>query len=61
MNTRKSDDTQAPKEVPFFARYLEDQRLLKVKTGLKAGPELPPLVTLKFPSDDAPEIVISFP
>lgn len=61
MNTGKLSETQAPKEVPFFARYLENQRLLKVKTGLKAGPKLPPLVTLKFPSDDAPEIVIPFP
>ena len=33
------------KELPFFARFLESQDTLKVKTNLKAG------VTLKYPSD----------
>jgi hypothetical protein len=32
-------------ETPFFARYLEGQKSLKVKTNLKAG------ATLKYPSD----------
>lgn len=52
---------------PFFARYLEEQSLT-VKTNVKAGPgngpggggggNWPPVVTLKYPSDDADEIVI---
>jgi hypothetical protein len=32
-------------ELPFFARYLEGQETLQVKTRLKAG------LTLKYPSD----------
>ena len=32
-------------ELPFFARFLEGQETLKVKTNLKAG------ATLKYPSD----------
>ena len=48
------------KEVPFFARFLEDQKFPKVKTDLKAGPK-PPFVTLKWPSDDADEIVVPWP
>ncbi|HVF88895.1 MAG TPA: microviridin/marinostatin family tricyclic proteinase inhibitor [Blastocatellia bacterium] len=33
------------KEQPFFARFLEDQESLQVKTSIKAGQ------TLKYPSD----------
>lgn len=33
------------KQVPFFARYLEDQKSLEIQTHIKAGG------TLKFPSD----------
>jgi hypothetical protein len=40
MNTRN--------EQPFFARFLEGQEFLKVKTGIKAGPTA---VTMKYPSD----------
>lgn len=50
------------KEMPFFARFLEDQEFPHVKTDIKAGPGNgngppgggggPPLVTLKYPSDD---------
>ena len=47
------------KEVPFFARFLEDQ-FPKVKSDVKAGP-WPPVHTLKFPSDDADEIVVPWP
>ena len=47
---------QKKKEVPFFARFLEGQKFPKVKTDLKAGPGHgpggPPIVTLKWPSDD---------
>ena len=45
------------KEMPFFARFLEDQEYPQVKTDIKAGPPPfgggggPPIVTLKFPSD----------
>lgn len=39
----------AQKRVPFFARYLESQSELRVKTGLRAGCGV--AVTLKFPSD----------
>jgi len=33
------------KEIPFFARFLEGQDALQVRTNLRAG------ATLKFPSD----------
>ncbi|HYP27546.1 MAG TPA: microviridin/marinostatin family tricyclic proteinase inhibitor [Blastocatellia bacterium] len=33
-------------EQPFFAKYLEGQECLDVKTNIKAGP-----TTQKFPSD----------
>lgn len=39
------------KEMPFFARFLEDQEYPQVKTDIKAGCPFCP-VTLKFPSDD---------
>ena len=48
------------KNVPFFARFLEDQKFPKVKTKIKAGPK-PPVVTLKWPSDDADEIIVPWP
>lgn len=38
------------KEVPFFARFLEDQEFPRVKTDIKAG--RPPFQTLKWPKDD---------
>ncbi|WP_437286320.1 microviridin/marinostatin family tricyclic proteinase inhibitor [Sorangium sp. So ce406] len=34
-------------EVPFFARFLEDQK--RVRTGVKAGK---PAQTMKYPSDN---------
>ena len=52
------------KKIPFFARFLESQEtqaatpaFLKVQTDLKAGKPPgwgggPPLVTMKYPSDD---------
>jgi hypothetical protein len=36
------------KRSPFFARFLEGQRDLKVKSGIKAGR---PNYTMKYPSD----------
>ncbi len=33
------------KDVPFFAKYLEDQDFPRVQTNVKAG------LTLKYPSD----------
>ena len=41
------------KEVPFFARFLEDQKFPRVKTNLKAGPGKGGPQTLKYPNDDA--------
>jgi hypothetical protein len=42
----KQEDKQASEnQVPFFARFLEDQNRLSVKTGLRAG------VTMRYPSD----------
>jgi len=43
--------------VPFFVRFLETQEVLEIKTDVKAGKPPsggggPPLVTLKYPSDD---------
>ncbi|MCI0366160.1 MAG: microviridin/marinostatin family tricyclic proteinase inhibitor [Phycisphaerales bacterium] len=54
---------------PFFARFLEEQQTLAVKTNVKAGPGGggggggggPPLVTLKYPSDDADEVLVEYP
>ena len=48
------------KDVPFFARFLERQQYPKVKTNVKAGDGSGD-VTLKFPSDQDPEIVIPWP
>jgi hypothetical protein len=48
------------KEVPFFARFLEDQKFPKVKSKIKAGP-WPPVETMKYPSDDADEITVPWP
>ena len=44
-------------ELPFFARFLEGQESLHVKTNLKAG------VTLKFPSDreDGGDVTMKYP
>ena len=42
---RETKDTS----VPFFARYLEEQESLQVKTDVKAGIRF---VTLKYPSDN---------
>jgi len=53
-------------EVPFFVRFLESQEVLQIRTDVKAGGGGnghgggggggggggPPLVTLKYPSDD---------
>jgi hypothetical protein len=41
------------KEVPFFARFLENQKFPRVKTDLKAGPGNGGKQTLKYPNDDA--------
>ena len=48
-------------EVPFFVRFLEAQETLQVQTDVKAGgppdpPGGPPMVTMKFPSDDDEEV-----
>jgi len=50
-------------EVPFFAQFLEGQRFPEVKTDIKAGPkpgggEIPPPVTLKYPSDDDDDPIV---
>ena len=42
-------------ELPFFARFLEDQETLKVKTSVKAGR------TLKFPSDGDDDVTHKYP
>ncbi|AUX36455.1 MULTISPECIES: microviridin/marinostatin family tricyclic proteinase inhibitor [Sorangium] len=39
-------DPEQTEQVPFFARFLEDQK--RVRTGVKAGGCV---TTLKFPSD----------
>jgi len=38
-------------DTPFFAQFLEGQEFPEVKTDVKAGPR-PPIVTMKWPSDD---------
>lgn len=54
--------TKHAEEKPFFARYLEQQESMRVKTDVKAGrgdrgDSRPVFTTLKFPSDTAPEII----
>lgn len=39
---------------PFFVRFLESQDYPQVQTEVKAG-RPPPMVTMKFPSDDDEE------
>ena len=48
------------KEAPFFARFLEQQKFPKIKSNVKAGGG-GGNVTLKWPSDDADEVVIPWP
>jgi hypothetical protein len=42
------------KEVPFFARYLEGQKLKRVRGGEH-------FVTLKYPSDDDEYVTLKYP
>jgi hypothetical protein len=44
-------------EAPFFARFLEAQETLQVRTDVKAGRPIPPppMVTMKYPSDSDEE------
>ena len=42
------------KEVPFFARYLEGQKLKRVRGGEH-------FVTLKYPSDDDEFVTMKYP
>jgi len=52
MKSAERDKT----ETPFFARYLEGQEFLHVKTDVKAGQ------TLKYPSDlDESEHTLKYP
>ncbi|KYF51056.1 hypothetical protein BE08_22220 [Sorangium cellulosum] len=43
---RDPEQTEQTEQVPFFARFLEDQK--RVRTGVKAGGGP---VTMKYPSD----------
>jgi hypothetical protein len=45
----EKDEKRNDKVIPFFARYLEKQKALKIKSNIKAGATSK--VTLKFPSD----------
>ena len=42
------------KEIPFFARYLEGQKLKRVRGG-------DPFVTMKYPSDDDEYVTMKYP
>ncbi|MGK3999894.1 microviridin/marinostatin family tricyclic proteinase inhibitor [Sorangium sp. So ce1024] len=42
----QAEQTEQTEQVPFFARFLEDQK--RVRTGVKAGKLY---TTLKYPSD----------
>lgn len=48
----KKQDTKKP----FFARYLEGQQLEQITGGKK-----PPLVTLKYPSDNDEPTTMKYP
>lgn len=45
FSTSATDSNEQQMASPFFAKYLENQNSLTVKTNLKAG------ATLKYPSD----------
>lgn len=51
-DSRRSEDR---KSIPFFARFLESQESLRVKSDLKGGGPTKPSLdinhTLKYPSD----------
>ena len=53
---QKKVEVEEAAKTPFFARYLEEQESLEVKTDVKAG-VWPPKGgdTMKWPSDDADE------
>jgi hypothetical protein len=46
------------KKVPFFARFLEDQGLPKVKSNVKGGRGT---TTLKYPSDRDEYVTMKYP
>lgn len=52
----KKKDAKSKK--PFFARYLESQQLEQVTGGQD---KWPPVVTLKYPSDDDEETTMKYP
>lgn len=47
---------QSDEAVPFFARFLEDQK--RVRTGVKAGGRI---TTLKYPSDKDEYQTLKYP
>ena len=48
-------------EVPFFARFLEEQKFPRVKTDIKGGVGGGDFYTLKWPSDEADEPIVPWP
>jgi hypothetical protein len=53
--SRRNDYMEKSKELPFFARFLEDQEFPQVKTNIKAGR------TLKYPSDTDEDVTHKYP
>ncbi|WP_437936072.1 microviridin/marinostatin family tricyclic proteinase inhibitor [Sorangium sp. So ce341] len=49
-------DPEQTEQVPFFARFLEDQK--RVRTGVKAGGIV---TTLKYPSDKDEDVTLKYP
>ena len=49
------------KEVPFFARFVERQKFPRVKTNIKGGVGSGDFRTLKWPSDEADEPMVTWP
>ncbi|WP_437895092.1 microviridin/marinostatin family tricyclic proteinase inhibitor [Sorangium sp. So ce124] len=52
----QSEQEEQTETVPFFARYLEDQK--RIRTGVKAGGIYQ---TLKYPSDRDEDVTLKYP
>ncbi|WP_437974558.1 microviridin/marinostatin family tricyclic proteinase inhibitor [Sorangium sp. So ce295] len=56
-DSEQNEQTEQAETVPFFARYLEDQK--RIRTGVKAGGCIQQ--TLKYPSDRDENVTMKYP
>ncbi|WP_437325021.1 microviridin/marinostatin family tricyclic proteinase inhibitor [Sorangium sp. So ce381] len=52
----QSEQEEQTETVPFFARYLEDQK--RIRTGVKAGGSY---LSKKYPSDGDEDVTMKYP